>query len=272
MQEIRRESDDELCGFIAEVDGRWNALTIFGAPLARGLDRAGAEDLVLTDGLASLSERWHYRASPKDDWQTVVIVEANPRSVTLALGYYSMPGVETLTLSSEQIISDGLLVREPPRPDPAVVRPFREGDGPATLDLFHRAIRQTAARDYSPEQVAAWAASNADVTLWTARRASARTFVAQLDSDVAGFTDVDDTGYVDMLYVDPRFARRRVATALLEHVLTWAQEHGVRAMSADVSITARPLFERFGFVVVREQHPVRNGVELTNFHMHMTLP
>lgn len=113
MQEIRRESDDELCGFIAEVDGRWNALTIFGAPLARGLDRAGAEDLVLTDGLASLSERWHYRASPKDDWQTVVIIEASPRSVTLALGYYSMPEVETLTLSASQITEDGPLARDP---------------------------------------------------------------------------------------------------------------------------------------------------------------
>ena len=38
-----------------------------------------------------------------------------------------------------------------------ILRDYAESDGPATLDVFLRAIRVTAARDYTPEQVAAWA-------------------------------------------------------------------------------------------------------------------
>ena len=36
---------------------------------------------------------------------------------------------------------------------------------------------------------------------------------------------------------------------------------------AEVSITARRFFEKMGFVVVEERHPVVRGVELTNYAM-----
>lgn len=45
----------------------------------------------------------------------------------------------------------------------------------------------------------------------------------------------------------------------------------MESLSADVSITARPFFERRGFEVVTEQHPVTAGVRMTNFHMAKSL-
>ena len=56
-----------------------------------------------------------------------------------------------------------------------ILRDYRESDGPATLDVFLRAIRVTAARDYTPEQVAAWASDEIDPAGWAARRRAART-------------------------------------------------------------------------------------------------
>ncbi|KQR08658.1 hypothetical protein ASF78_19400 [Cellulomonas sp. Leaf334] len=152
-----------------------------------------------------------------------------------------------------------------------MLRDYDESDGPATLEVFRRAIRRTAARDYTPEQVAAWASDDIDPDGWAARRRSARTRVAEVDGRVAGFTDVDERGYVDMLFVDPAVARRGVATALLGWATATAQELGATELSTHASLTARPFFEAHGFVVVVEQQPVLRGVALTNFVMRRAL-
>ena len=105
MIEIRRSDDNELCGFVEESDGSWYACSIFGGRLASFADRADAVDRVLAVGLASLAERWWFRESPGSEWQVVCIQEASPESVKLALDYYSLPGVPTITVSRHQLNS-----------------------------------------------------------------------------------------------------------------------------------------------------------------------
>ena len=152
-----------------------------------------------------------------------------------------------------------------------ILRPYRASDAGGTLDVFLRAIRTTASRDYTPEQVAAWASEDIDVVAWGDRRLAARTQVAELDGMVVGFTDVDDEGYVDMLFVDPAVGRRGVATALLTWVVETAQAAGATELTTHASLTARPFFERVGFEVVAERHPVLRGVAMTNFAMRRSL-
>lgn len=148
-----------------------------------------------------------------------------------------------------------------------LIRAYAAGDAEATLTVFQRAIRVTASRDYSPAQLAAWAPDDVNRAAWASRRAAAATVVATLDNRVVGFTDVDDRGYIDMMFVDPDVARRGVATALLEWVVDQARRRGIRQLTSQVSLTARGFFEKNGFVVVEERHPVRSGVALTNFLM-----
>ena len=142
----------------------------------------------------------------------------------------------------------------------------------ATLDVFLAAVRTTAAADYAPEQVAAWAPDDLDVEVWGRRRAALRTVVAEVDGRVAGFSDVDADGYVDMMFVAPWAGRTGVGSALL----TWAHDEAVRlgatSMTTRASITARPFFEAHGFHVEQEHHPVRRGVTLTNYAMRRLLP
>ncbi|WP_456846315.1 GNAT family N-acetyltransferase [Cellulomonas sp. P5_C6] len=152
-----------------------------------------------------------------------------------------------------------------------LVRPYTSDDAPATLDVFLRAVRVTASRDYSPEQIAAWAPDVPDVDRWSARRAASRTCIASVGDRVVGFTDVDELGYVDMLFVDPDHGRQGVATALLDWVVATARDDGTPALTTNASVTARPFFEAHGFVVEREQHPVLRGVELVNFAMRRRL-
>jgi putative acetyltransferase len=153
-----------------------------------------------------------------------------------------------------------------------ILRDYGDLDARATLDVFLRAIRQTASADYSPEQVAVWARDDIDVESWAAKRTAAGTIVAVVDGVVAGFTDVDGSGYIDMMFVDPRCARRGVASALLARVFDVANERKVDELSVHASVTARPFFERHGFFVIEEQHPIRDGVTMVNFRMSGSVP
>lgn len=101
--EVRRAEDNELCGFVEESSGGWQSLSVFGGHLASFADMGQAWDHVLSIGLASLAERWWFRENSTSEWQMVCIQEASPESVTLALDYYSMPGVPALTISREQL-------------------------------------------------------------------------------------------------------------------------------------------------------------------------
>ncbi|QYF75526.1 GNAT family N-acetyltransferase [Cryobacterium sp. PAMC25264] len=154
----------------------------------------------------------------------------------------------------------------------ATVRPYESADAAGTLAVFLDAVTVTAAGDYSPDQIAAWSApQERDVTEWDLVRSRLGTVVATVDGEVAGFSDVDDQGYIDMMFVASRFGRRGVAGALLREVERRAGELTVPALWTNASITARPFFERHGFVVVSEQHPVIRGTLLRNYRMRKEL-
>ncbi|MWV58909.1 GNAT family N-acetyltransferase [Rathayibacter sp. VKM Ac-2754] len=153
-----------------------------------------------------------------------------------------------------------------------ILREYRASDAAATLEVFLAAVTETAAADYSPEQIRAWArADDRDVSAWHTAMQARRAFVIESGGAVVGFSDVAPSGCIDMMFVSPRFLRRGVATRLLEHAESLARQSDAAELSADVSITARPFFESRGFTVVAEQHPVRAGVALTNFRMRKPL-
>ncbi|XAS68623.1 GNAT family N-acetyltransferase [Micrococcaceae bacterium Sec5.7] len=148
------------------------------------------------------------------------------------------------------------------------IRSYAESDAPATLNVFLSAVTETAAPHYSPEQIAAWSRpQERDVHQWNSARKSLNTFVADIGGEVAGFSDVSDTGYIDMMFVAPRFGRLGVASALLSYLYERAVADGTAALSTNASITARPFFERHGFIVVDEQHPITRGVKMINYRM-----
>lgn len=101
--------------------------------------------------------------------------------------------------------------------------------------------------------------------------ATRHSFVAEVGGEVAGFSDVSPEGYIDMMFVAPKFQRRGIAGRLLEYAEARAREQGAALLTANVSITARKFFERHGFTVEAEQHLGIGGAQLTNFRMRKTL-
>lgn len=146
---------------------------------------------------------------------------------------------------------------------------YTKDDAEGTRSVFTRAVNITAARDYDPQQVQAWVCAADDPVTWHEARLSANTCVAVVDGQVVGFIDVDDTGYIDMLFVEPTWVRFGIATALLGWAKQRAKEVGAERMSTHASVTARPFFEAQGFISTEEHHPVVRGVRFTNYLMEM---
>jgi hypothetical protein len=105
MEAVKRPVDGELCGHVDLRDGVWCALVVFGAVLGCHSTRKDAVAQVLSEGLASLADRWTLQSADGAE-QVVCIQEANEQTVTVALDYYSMPGVPTLTITSSEF-ADG---------------------------------------------------------------------------------------------------------------------------------------------------------------------
>lgn len=76
--------------------------------------------------------------------------------------------------------------------------------------------------------------------------------MAITDGRVVGFTDLDDDGHVDMLFVDPDFGRQGVATSMLAATIALARQRGTVALTTYASLTAKPLCERHGLRSYRE--------------------
>lgn len=118
--EVRREHDDELEGFVVPAgDDAWRALTVFGGELGRGPTRVAAESIVRRRGLASLAERWHWFSRTTGAWEVVVLQEAHPGRVRVAVGWYSMPGVPVAVITEADLAAgDRLQLDAPPDDEP----------------------------------------------------------------------------------------------------------------------------------------------------------
>ncbi|MCU0484123.1 MAG: hypothetical protein MUC54_07645, partial [Chloroflexi bacterium] len=124
MHEVRRRHDGELEGYVVADRDEWLALTVFHGVLARAARQEAAREVVHRRGLASLADRWFWYSRVADEWQVVVPLEATPGRVRVALGYYSLPGVETTTITSSDLDAGDRLSLAAPDvsatpPDPA---------------------------------------------------------------------------------------------------------------------------------------------------------
>jgi len=152
------------------------------------------------------------------------------------------------------------------------VRGYEPDDAEPTWESYFRAVRDTASKDYSSAEIAAWAPESVDLVEWNERRSAAHTFVAVIEERVVGFSDVTDDGLLDMLFVHPDAGGRGAARALFGAVIAKARELGLSELHTHASRTARPVFERFGFEVerVNDQNWIR-GENLPNYDMRLRL-
>jgi len=151
------------------------------------------------------------------------------------------------------------------------VRQADAGDLPAIRQLFADTVTYVNARHYDFEQVAVWARAAGNELRWLEKLRQQYFVVAGHNGSIAGFASISSEGYLDFLYVHRDHQRKGIAQALLAAIEEKAISVGNRVIESDVSITARPFFEKNGFVVVRQQTVKIEGIALINFRMKKQL-
>lgn len=188
------------------------------------------------------------------------------------------------------------------------LRKYHPSDCAALAALFYETIYSVNARDYPQEQLDAWADGHVDLNTWNESFLAHNTYVAvqecvgadDIDSRasdstdtapgktggspanalIIGFGDMDDTGYLDRLYVHKDYHGRGVATAICDRLEedfclsrgrllqnSAVQKRKNDTFTTHASITARPFFEKRGYTVVKAQQVVRKGISIRNYIM-----
>ena len=156
-----------------------------------------------------------------------------------------------------------------------MIRKYQSGDELAIGRIYYDAVHQLTCDDYSEEQRNAWATpieSDPDWgEKWRKRCELKQPWVAVVDDTVAGFIEFEADGHIDCTYVSPDHAGKGHMSAIMKRIFEEARQANLIRLYVEVSITARPFFERHGFRVVRENpHQVR-GVPSLNYIMECWL-
>jgi putative acetyltransferase len=151
------------------------------------------------------------------------------------------------------------------------IRRFQPGEELALFEIYYSAIHLIAKNDYSEEQLNAWAPLDLDRNLWVNRINGINPFVAEIDGKPIGYADIQQNGYIDHFFVSGHHPRQGIGKALMQVIHSEANQLNITELTANVSQTAQPFFERFGFVVIERKTPIIRGVELRNALMRKEL-
>lgn len=147
------------------------------------------------------------------------------------------------------------------------IRKYQQSDCRTLAELFYHTVHTVNTKDYTEEQVNAWATGHVDLKQWDRSFQENYTLIAVENGIIAGFGDIDKTGYLDHLFVHADYQGKGIATAICDQL----EQAVMGNITTHASITAKPFFEKRGYKVVKEQQVERQGVLLTNFVMELAL-
>ena len=144
------------------------------------------------------------------------------------------------------------------------LREYKTADCEQLAELFYHTVHSVNAKDYTEEQLAVWATGSVDLQGWNRSFQEHNTVIAVEDDVIVGFGDMDETGYLDRLYVHKDYQRRGIASAICDELESCVAGE---TFTTHASITAKPFFLHRGYRVVKEQEVFLRGISLTNYVM-----
>lgn len=133
--------------------------------------------------------------------------------------------------------------------------------------LFVDTIHSVCKDQYNESQLSAWSSSSQNDQRWQELISTQYVLIAELNDKIVGFASLKDGNYIDFFYVHKDFQRKGIAKELLLRIESEAASYGTLVLTSDVSMTAKPFFEKNGFLVVKVQENLRKDVVLINYKM-----
>ena len=148
------------------------------------------------------------------------------------------------------------------------MRPLTVQDIPRMQELFRTTVLTVNSRDYTEEEVKDWASCGDSVEHWK-ELLSANSYIGATDiqGNIIGFSSMNSDGHLHSMFVHKDWQGKGVAGMLLAEVEKMARQYGIHKIVSEVSITARPFFEKRGYRVVAAQKAKANKLFMTNYRM-----
>lgn len=148
------------------------------------------------------------------------------------------------------------------------IREAQQTDTIALKELFQNTVLAVNSKDYSQAEVEDWASCGDDLSN-IEEMIKTHYFIVAVNqqSQIVGFSSITSQGYLHSMFVHKDFQGEGIATMLLEEIERYAITAGITRITSEVSLTARPFFEKKGYVVEKEQKRKANQLSLTNFLM-----
>ena len=149
-----------------------------------------------------------------------------------------------------------------------IIRAALQSDAVELKKLFQNTVLAINRRDYSQAEVEDWASCGDDLSNIEDMIKTHYFIVAvNQQSEIVGFSSITPQGYLHSMFVHKDFQGEGIATMLLNEIEQYAITNGTMRITSEVSLTARPFFEKKGYIVEEEQKRKANQLSLTNFWM-----
>jgi N-acetylglutamate synthase-like GNAT family acetyltransferase len=132
------------------------------------------------------------------------------------------------------------------------IRPAQVGDAAGISRVIIRALRETNAKDYTPDIIARveLSFSSAAVERLIDQR---DVFVAEMDNRVVGTASLDGHALRTM-FVLPDVQGRGIGRLLVQRIERVARERQLAILTVPATVTAEAFYARLGFTAVREAY------------------
>jgi len=138
--------------------------------------------------------------------------------------------------------------------------------------LFRSTIQKVNTKDYSSQEIEAWSKGADNIDNWVKRIDEHYFLLAKIQNILIGMASIDDSGYLDVIYVHYQYQGQGIAKTLLVKMIERAKSLGLKKITSDVSITAKPFFLYKGFEIVNPQLVLCRGVVLRNYNVVFNIP
>ncbi|MCX6990227.1 MAG: GNAT family N-acetyltransferase [Chlamydiae bacterium] len=142
----------------------------------------------------------------------------------------------------------------------------------ALANIYYHTIHRINIQHYTEEQVNVWApTSSLETEGWAKKFPRTKPIIALVGDIIVGFAEFEPSGHIDCFYCHHEWIGKGVGSAIMEEIFRRAKNSHIHHIFSEVSITAKPFFEKQGFKVVTEQTMGRKDIALTNFKMERTI-
>lgn len=155
--------------------------------------------------------------------------------------------------------------------DNLIIRRYRPSDTQSMVRLFCETVHAVNSKDYTKDQLDAWASPNNNMDIWNQRFINTNTVVAEECGIIIGFGNMDSTGYLAMLFTHKDRQGQHIGTKIINNLEQYALRDGIKKIYTFSSVTARPFFESLGWRTICDNTVMRSGVCLKNYRMEKNL-